>query len=153
MRTKLSVAIALAGTLLATCLVSGSAKATSVPVLKVESTSGIVTLVRRGGGGGGRGISRGGGGRSISRGGGGRHYAHRNYGNRNYGNRNYGNRNYGNRNYGHRNYGTSQLCPSQLWLSRWSLVSRTLVGLWRRFLLAMDTCWLRLDLRLLSSGQ
>ena len=36
MRTKLSVAIALAGTLLATCLVSGSAKATSIPVLKVE---------------------------------------------------------------------------------------------------------------------
>ena len=148
MRTKLSVAIALAGALLATCLVSGSAKATSVPILKVESTSGIVTLVRRGGGGGGRGISRGGGGRSISRGGGGRHYAHRNYGHRNY-----GNRNYGNRNYGHRNYGQSQLCPSQLWLSRWSLVSRTLVGLWRRLLLAMDTRWLCLDLRLLSSGQ
>lgn len=95
MRTKLSVAIALAGALLATCLVSGSAKATSVPILKVESTSGIVTLVRRGGGGGGRGISRGGGGRSISRGGGGRHYAHRNYGHRNYGNRNYAHRNYG----------------------------------------------------------
>ena len=104
MRTKLSVAIALAGALLATCLVSGSAKATSVPILKVESTSGIVTLVRRGGGGGGRGISRGGGGRSISRGGGGRHYAHRNYGHRNYGNRNYGHRNYGHRNYGNRNY-------------------------------------------------
>ena len=45
MRTKLSVAIALAGTLLATCLVSGSAKATSVPVLKVEGSSGIVTLI------------------------------------------------------------------------------------------------------------
>ena len=106
MRTKLSVAIALAGTLLATCLVSGSAKATSVPVLKVEGTSGIVTLVRRGGGGGGRSISRGGGGRSISRGGAGRHYGHvgggRNYGHRNYGNRNYGHRNYGNRNYGYR---------------------------------------------------
>ena len=74
MRTKLSVAIALAGTLLATCLVSGSAKATSVPVLKVEGSSGIVTLVGRGG--------RGGGGRHY--GGGGRHYGggavRRNYG-------------------------------------------------------------------------
>ena len=74
MRTKLSVAIALAGTLLATCLVSGSAKATSIPVLKVEDSSGIVTLVGRGG--------RGGGGRHY--GGGGRHYGggavRRNYG-------------------------------------------------------------------------
>ena len=82
MRTKLSVAIALAGTLFATCLVSGSAKATSVPVLKVEGTSGIVTLVRRGGGGGGR-----------HYGGGGRHYGgggvRRNYGYRG-GGRNYG---------------------------------------------------------------
>ena len=82
MRTKLLVAIALAGTLLATCLVSGSARATSVPVLKIEGTS-DVTLVGRGG--------RGGGGRHY--GGGGRHYGggavRRNYGGRNYGHRNY----------------------------------------------------------------
>ena len=100
MRTKLSVAIALAGTLLATCLVSGSAKETSVPVLKVQGSSGIVTLVGRGG--------RGGGGRHY--GGGGRHYGggggRRNYGYRG-GGRHYGHRNYGYRNYlwGHRNYG------------------------------------------------
>ena len=95
MRTKLSVAIALAGTLLATCLVSGSAKATSVPVLKVEGSSGIVTLVGRGG--------RGGGGRHY--GGGGRHYGggavRRNYGYRG------GGRNYGHRNYGHRTTATA----------------------------------------------
>ena len=51
MRTKLTVATALAGTLLATCLVSGSAQATSVPVLKGDATPGIVTLVGRGNGG------------------------------------------------------------------------------------------------------
>ena len=75
MRTKLSVAIALAGTLLATCLVSGSAKATSVPVLKVEGSSGIVTLVGRGGRGGGR--HYGGGGRHYGGGGGHRNYGYR----------------------------------------------------------------------------
>ena len=53
MRTKLTVATALAGTLLATCLVSGSAQATSLPVLKSDATPGIVTLVGRGGGHGG----------------------------------------------------------------------------------------------------
>jgi hypothetical protein len=52
MKTKLSVATALAGTLLATCLVSGPARATSVPVLKSEPTPGIVTLVGKKGGGG-----------------------------------------------------------------------------------------------------
>ena len=66
MKTKLSVAAALGGTLLAICLVSGSAQATSLPVLKSNaSDGGIVTLVgRRGGGfsGGGRSF-RGAGGR------------------------------------------------------------------------------------------
>ena len=52
MMTRLTVATALAGTLLATCLVSGSAQATPVPVLKGDATPGIVTLVGRGGGGG-----------------------------------------------------------------------------------------------------
>ena len=51
MLTRLPVATALAGTLLSTCLVSGSAQATSVPVLKGDATPGIVTLVGRGGGG------------------------------------------------------------------------------------------------------
>jgi hypothetical protein len=88
MRTKLTVAAALGGTLLATCLVSGSAHAASVPVLK--SDAGIVTLVGRGGGrgGGGGGMSRGGGGgghamrggggggRSAYSGGGGGRYAY-----------------------------------------------------------------------------
>ena len=62
--------ITLAGTLLATCLISGSAKATSVPVLKGDAIPGIVTLVGRGGG------HRGGGHRGGGRhyGGGGRHY-------------------------------------------------------------------------------
>ena len=117
MRTKLSVAIALAGTLLATCLVSGSAKATSVPVLKVEGSSAIVTLVGRGG--------RGGGGRHY--GGGGRHYGggavRRNYGyrggGRNYGHRNYGHRNYGYRNYGHRNYGYRGYRGGRWYGGRW----------------------------------
>ena len=53
MRTKLTVVTALAGTLLATCLVSESAKAMSVPVLSGGATPGIVTLVGRGGGRGG----------------------------------------------------------------------------------------------------
>ena len=62
MRTKLTVVTALAGTLLATCLVSGPAKATSVPVLRGDATPGIVTLVGRGGrvgvGRGGVGVGR-----------------------------------------------------------------------------------------------
>jgi hypothetical protein len=57
MSTKLTVAAALAGTLLATCLVAGSAQATSVPVLKGDATPGIVTLVGHGGGGG-HGVNR-----------------------------------------------------------------------------------------------
>ena len=62
MRTKLTLATALAGALLATCLVSGSAQATSLPVLKGDATPGIVTLVGKGGGhGGGHGGGRGGG--------------------------------------------------------------------------------------------
>jgi hypothetical protein len=78
MRTKLAVATALAGTLLATCLVSGSAQATSVPVLKSDAS--MVTLVRKGGGGGHGGFKGHGGGFKgghIGRGGGGRHYAYR----------------------------------------------------------------------------
>jgi hypothetical protein len=82
MKIKLSVAAVLAGTLLATCLVSGSAEATPVPVLKGHGNPGdpgIVTLVGRkgGGGGGGKGLSRGGGGmKGFSRGGGGGRYAY-----------------------------------------------------------------------------
>ena len=72
MRTKLTVVTALAGTLLVTCLVSGSAQATSVPVLKGDATPGIVTLVGRGGGRGGRHYGGGGVGRHY--GGVGRHY-------------------------------------------------------------------------------
>ena len=55
MRTKLTVATALAGTLLATCLISGSAQATSLPVLKGDATPGNArwTLVGKGGGHGG----------------------------------------------------------------------------------------------------
>ena len=72
MKTKLTVVTALAGTLLATCLVSGPAKATSMPVLRGVATPGIVTLVGRGGR---VGVGRGGGG--VGRYGGvgvGRHY-------------------------------------------------------------------------------
>jgi hypothetical protein len=75
MMTRLTVATALAGTLLATCLVSGSAQATPVPVLKGDATPGIVTLVGRGGGGGkghAGGGGRGGGGGKGHAGGGGR---------------------------------------------------------------------------------
>ena len=62
MRNELTVATALAGTLLATCLISGSAQATSLPVLKSDAT-GIVTLVgKKGGGGHGGGHGHGGGG-------------------------------------------------------------------------------------------
>jgi hypothetical protein len=65
MRTKLTVATAIAGGMLVTCLVSGSAQATSVPLLKSDAAPGIVTLVGKGGGHGGGhsgGYSRGGGG-------------------------------------------------------------------------------------------
>jgi hypothetical protein len=89
MKTNLTVATTFAGALLATCLLSGSAQATSVPVLKSDATHGMVTLIgkgRGGGGGGGHGLSRGGGGggglsrgggggRGLNRGGGGGHYA------------------------------------------------------------------------------
>src|SRR5918994_752314 len=75
MSTKLTVATALAGTLLATCLVSGSAQATSLPVLKGDVTPGVVTLVGkgggRGGGGGGGGDGGKGGGGGYKGGGGG----------------------------------------------------------------------------------
>jgi hypothetical protein len=79
MSTKLTVATALAGTLLATCLVSGSAQATSLPVLKGDVTPGVVTLVgkgggRGGGGGGGMKSGGGGGGGHAMRGGGGGGY-------------------------------------------------------------------------------
>jgi hypothetical protein len=129
MKITLSVAAALASTLLATCLVTGSANATSVPVLK--SDSGLVTLVGRGGGRGGGGFGRGGGGgmkglsrgggggmRSFNRGGGGGRYAYgggggkRYYGGGGGGKRYYGGgvgkRYYGGgggRNYAYKNYG------------------------------------------------
>ena len=75
MRTELTVATALAGTLLATCLISGSAQATSLPVLKSDAT-GIVTLVgNKGGGGHGGGHGHGGGGgKHHGGGGGGKHH-------------------------------------------------------------------------------
>ena len=61
MRTKLTVARALAGTLLTTCLVSGSAQATSLPVLKGDATPRVVMLVGGHGGGGGHDGGHGGG--------------------------------------------------------------------------------------------
>jgi hypothetical protein len=73
MKTKLTVGAALAGTLLATCLVTSSAQAASVPVLKSDATPGIVTLVGKKGGGGGKLSRGGGGGGKFSRSGGGRH--------------------------------------------------------------------------------
>jgi hypothetical protein len=82
MRTKLTVATALAGTVLATCLITGSAQATSLPVLKSDANPGMVTLIGKkggGGGGGGHGMrgGGGGGGKSAHRGGGGGKSAHR----------------------------------------------------------------------------
>jgi hypothetical protein len=84
MKTKLTVVTALAGALLATCLVSESAQATSLPVLKSDATPGIVTLVGHGGDGGGGGhYAYGGGGRHYGGGGGkyygggGKHYAYK----------------------------------------------------------------------------
>jgi hypothetical protein len=78
MTIRLGVATALAGTLIATCFVSGSAQATSMPVLKGDATPDIVTLVKHGGGhhGGGHHAHHGGGGKHHY-GGGGRHYAHK----------------------------------------------------------------------------
>lgn len=55
MRTKLTVATAIAGSMLATCLVWGSAQATSAPLLKSQVTPGMVTLVGHGGHGSGHG--------------------------------------------------------------------------------------------------
>jgi hypothetical protein len=52
MRTKLTVATALAGALLATGFISASAQATSLPILKGDSTPGMGTLVGHGGHGG-----------------------------------------------------------------------------------------------------
>ena len=80
---RLSVATAPAGTLIATCFVSGSAQATSMPVLKSDSPHGLLTLVGRGGHGhGGGGHGHGGGGKHHAyRGGGyGHYYRHKHYG-------------------------------------------------------------------------
>jgi hypothetical protein len=81
MRTKLTMATALAGALLAPCLMSGPAQATSLPVLKSDATPGIVTLVGKGhgghGGGGGKHHGGGGGKHHYGGGGGGKHYAHK----------------------------------------------------------------------------
>jgi hypothetical protein len=78
MTIRLRVATALAGTLIAACFVSWSAQATSMPVLKSNAPSDIVTLVKHGGGhhGGGHHAHHGGGGKHHY-GGGGRHYAHK----------------------------------------------------------------------------
>ena len=100
MLTRLTVATALAGTLLSTCLVSGSAQASSVPVLKGDATPGIVTLVGRGGDGDGRGGGGGGGGQG---GGGGGHYGG-DGGGKHYGGGGGGGRHYGrggDKHYGH----------------------------------------------------
>jgi hypothetical protein len=71
MKTKLLVAAAFAGGMLATFLAPGSAQATSVPVLKSDANAGIVTLVGKKGGGGGGHARGGGGGGKHARGGGG----------------------------------------------------------------------------------
>jgi hypothetical protein len=55
MKTKLTVAAAAVAALLATSLVTGSAQATSLPVLKSNLSQSDVTLVGRGGGRGGHG--------------------------------------------------------------------------------------------------
>jgi hypothetical protein len=126
MRTKLTVATALAGTLLATCLVSGPAQATYLPVLKDDTRAGIVTLVRKGGGGGGGGKhargggggggkhargggggggkhARGGGGKRYGGGGDGNHYAHKGGGKR-YGGGGDG-KHYANKDHGKKDHG------------------------------------------------
>jgi hypothetical protein len=91
MRTKLTVTAAAVAALLATSLVSGSAQATSLPVLKSDAINqSDVTLVGKGGGrGGGGGHGHGGhgglkagGGKAYSfKGGGSRSYAYRSGGN------------------------------------------------------------------------
>jgi hypothetical protein len=95
MRTKLTVAAAAVAALLATSLVSGSAQATSLPVLKSNANQNDLTLVGkgggRGGGGGFKGGGRGFGGGHISRGGGGGFKAYRGGGNRSYAYRGGGN--------------------------------------------------------------
>jgi hypothetical protein len=92
MKTKLTVATAIVGSMLVTCLISGSAQATSVPVLKSDATPRIVTLVGHGGGHGG---GQGGGGGKHYGGGGGKHYAYKGDHHKRYGY-------YG----GHRRYGS-----------------------------------------------
>src|SRR4029450_6942299 len=87
MRMKLCIATAIAGSLLLTGLVSGTAQAAPTPVLK--SNADLVTLVaRKGGGGGGamKGMSRSGGGgmKGLSRSGGGAGKLSRSGGNRSY---------------------------------------------------------------------
>ena len=87
MRTKLCIATAIAGSMLLTGLVSGTAQAAPTPVLK--SNTDLVTLVaRKGGGGGGgmKGMSRSGGGgmKGLSRSGGGAGKLSRSGGNRSY---------------------------------------------------------------------
>jgi hypothetical protein len=87
---RLSVAANLAGTLIATCFVLGSAQAASMPVLKSNAPPALVTLVGRGGGGhghGGGGHGHGGGKHAHGgggHGGGGKH-AHGGGGKRYYG--------------------------------------------------------------------
>jgi hypothetical protein len=87
MRTNLCIATAIAGSLLLTGLVSGTAQAAPTPVLK--SNADLVTLVaRKGGGSGGgmKGMSRSGGGgmKGLSRSGGGAGKLSRSGGNRSY---------------------------------------------------------------------
>jgi hypothetical protein len=85
MRTKLFIATAIAGGMLLTGLVSGSAQAAPTPVLKSNAAPGIVTLARQGGGGGMKGMSRGGGGsHALRSGGGNRSYALRSGGGSNH---------------------------------------------------------------------
>jgi hypothetical protein len=111
---RLSVATALAGTLIATCFVSGSAQAASMPVLKSDAPPGLVTLVGRGGGGGhghgGGGHGHGGGGHGhggkYAHGGGGhghggKHAHHGGGGKRYYGG---GGRHYAHKGGGHGHY-------------------------------------------------
>jgi len=81
MTIQLSAATALAGTLIATCFVSGSAQATFMPVVKSDATPDLVTLVKHGGGhhggghhgGGHHGGGHHGGGHHAHHGGGGKH--------------------------------------------------------------------------------
>ena len=85
MRTKLFIATAIAGSMLLTGVVSGSAQAAPTPVLKSNAAPGIVTLARQGGGGGMKGMSRGGGGgHALRNGGGNRSYALRSGGGSNH---------------------------------------------------------------------